>query len=82
MADGAVTNGTHTPSEPQTPKPNHTSLALTEYTANPSPGSSTPREKIRVAGVPEDLLLPNGYPDVSTAKFSIGSIRDESIGRT
>ncbi|KAI6985204.1 Threonine dehydratase [Hortaea werneckii] len=61
MADPNVTNGTH---EPETPKPAHASLALTEYSANPSPKTSTtPKEKIKSAGVPEDYLLPNGYPD-------------------
>ncbi|RMZ02324.1 hypothetical protein D0864_03231 [Hortaea werneckii] len=61
MADPNVTNGTH---EPETPKPAHASLALTEYSANPSPKTSTtPKEKIKSAGVPEDFLLPNGYPD-------------------
>ena len=60
-----VTNGTHTP---ETPKPQHAGLAaLTEYSANASPPSSTPREKTRSAGVPDALLLPNGYPDVSAA---------------
>ncbi|KAI7329089.1 Threonine dehydratase [Hortaea werneckii] len=61
MADPNVTNGTH---EPETPKPAHAPLALTEYSANPSPKTSTtPKEKIKSAGVPEDYLLPNGYPD-------------------
>ncbi|KAI7280094.1 Threonine dehydratase, partial [Hortaea werneckii] len=61
MADPNVTNGTH---EPETPKPAHASLALTEYSANPSPKApTTPKEKIKSAGVPEDFLLPNGYPD-------------------
>ncbi|KAI7200627.1 hypothetical protein D0869_11102 [Hortaea werneckii] len=61
MADPNVTNGTH---EPETSKPAHASLSLTEYSANPSPKTSTtPKEKIKSAGVPEDFLLPNGYPD-------------------
>ncbi|TKA76089.1 Threonine dehydratase, mitochondrial [Friedmanniomyces simplex] len=62
MTDTALPNGngTHTP---VTPKPAHASLALTEYTANPSPPSSTPKDKTRDAGVPEDFLLPTGYPD-------------------
>ncbi|EMC94476.1 hypothetical protein BAUCODRAFT_140794 [Baudoinia panamericana UAMH 10762] len=55
-----VANGTRTP---ETPKPSHSSLALTEYTANPSPPSATPRDKVVDAGVPEDFLLPTGYPD-------------------
>lgn len=56
------TNGTHTPT---TPKPKHTALALTEYSANPSPPPKTPNEKPLHAGVPGHLLLPNGHPDVS-----------------
>lgn len=49
---------------PRTPK--QTGLALTEYTANPSPPSQSPKdkEKDRSSGVPESFLLPNGYPDV------------------
>ncbi|KAF2085167.1 threonine dehydratase-like protein [Saccharata proteae CBS 121410] len=51
------TNGS---SRPQTP---HISgLALTEYTANPTPPPSSPKEQARSA-VPEHFLLPNGYPD-------------------
>ncbi|KAK4547153.1 threonine deaminase [Oleoguttula mirabilis] len=60
MSDASTPNGVHTP---ETPKPTYASLALTEYSANPSPQSSTPREKIRTAGVPEDYLLPTGFPD-------------------
>jgi threonine dehydratase len=61
MAEVLVPNGTHTP---ETPKPVHANLALTEYTANPSPPCSTPREKTEHAGVPMEYLLPTGYPDV------------------
>lgn len=45
---------------PSTPK--RSSLALTEYAANPTPrnGGSTP---VRKYDVPPDFLLPNGYPD-------------------
>ncbi|KAK5145471.1 threonine deaminase [Oleoguttula sp. CCFEE 6159] len=57
MTDSPTPNGTHTP---QTPKMN--SLSLTEYTANPSPPSSTPKSKIRSL-VPEAFILPNGFPD-------------------
>ncbi|KAK0898259.1 threonine deaminase [Friedmanniomyces endolithicus] len=60
MPDAALPNGLHTP---ETPKPSFASLALTEYSANPSPPSSTPKEKTRDAGVPEEFLLPTGYPD-------------------
>ncbi|KYK57531.1 threonine ammonia-lyase precursor [Drechmeria coniospora] len=37
-------------------------MALTEYCANPSPSSEEKRQRIR-AVVPDDYLLPNGYPD-------------------
>lgn len=49
---------------PTTPKPNHTQLALTEYSVNPSPPSSTPRGKASSI-LPQHLLLSNGHPDVS-----------------
>lgn len=61
MDGNSSANGTTTPT---TPKPSQASLSLTEYAANPSPPSSTPREKTVDAGVPENFLLPNGYPDV------------------
>ena len=61
MAETDVPNGIH---PPETPKPKHINLALTEYTATASPQSSTPREKIQNAGVPMDYILPTGYPDV------------------
>ena len=66
MAEAVVTNGTdgtHTPPGQITKLP-HSNLALTEYSANPSPPCSTPREKIEHAGVPAHFLLPTGYPDV------------------
>ncbi|KID78876.1 Threonine dehydratase [Metarhizium brunneum] len=37
-------------------------MALTDYSINPSPSSEEKRAKLRQA-VPDDLLLPNGYPD-------------------
>jgi len=52
-----LTNGLPSP---RTPK--QTGLALTEYTANPSPPNEQTRDKSSV--VPEAFLLPNGYPDV------------------
>jgi threonine dehydratase len=52
---GTGTNGIVSP---RTPK--NTGLALTEYTANPSPTSESPRPN---NVVPEAFLLPNGYPD-------------------
>ena len=58
MDDTTLSNGTLTP---QTPKLN--SLALTEYTANPTPPSrrNSPTASPKV---PEAFLLPNGFPDV------------------
>lgn len=52
------TNGILTP---HTPK--NTGLALTEYTANPSPPSDSPKNEANKL-VPDAFLLPNGYPDV------------------
>ncbi|WPG97466.1 Hypothetical protein R9X50_00024200 [Acrodontium crateriforme] len=46
---------------PETPKPRHANLALTEYSANPSPPSASSRPPHTT--VPADFLLPNGYPD-------------------
>jgi threonine dehydratase len=51
------TNGILTP---RTPK--NTGLALTEYTANPSPPSESPRPRTNDV-IPDAFLLPNGYPD-------------------
>lgn len=48
-------------SSPRTPK--RTGLALTEYTANPSPPSE-PAKEDKSSVIPEAFLLPNGYPDV------------------
>jgi threonine dehydratase len=71
-ANETTTNGRHTPEaeaetatplSPHTPKPKHTSFALTEYSVNPSPKTTTTTDKKSV--IPEHLLLPNGYPDVS-----------------
>ena len=62
MTENGMPNGTYSLDDH---RPKHTSLALTEYSANPSPPSSTPGERAHKAGVPEDLLLPNGFPDVS-----------------
>lgn len=63
----AVTNGngihkeTNGTARPETPTG---TMALTEYSANPStPPSEEARSRMKHL-VPEDLLLPNGYPDV------------------
>lgn len=56
------TNGLY--SGVQTPRtPLSSGLSLTEYTANPSPPSKDAKQKAQQA-VPDDFLLPNGYPDV------------------
>ncbi|KAL3958512.1 hypothetical protein ACCO45_006674 [Purpureocillium lilacinum] len=58
-----ATNGTEESlngySRPETPTGG---MALTEYSINPSPPSEEKRNRIK-ALVPEDYLLPNGYPD-------------------
>lgn len=69
MADTVTTNGVQTP---ETPKQQHAGLALTEYSAQPSPPSSTPKSE--EAKVPKEFLLPNGYPDVSMHMSSKTSI--------
>jgi hypothetical protein len=51
------TNGQH---RPETPAGR---MALTDYSINPSPSSEEKRARL-LQSVPEDLLLPNGYPDV------------------
>jgi hypothetical protein len=60
----AETNGTVSDTNghrrPETPAGR---MALTDYSINPSPSSEAKTAKLRSA-VPEDLLLPNGYPDV------------------
>jgi hypothetical protein len=71
MENGARVNGIHSAngitswndenSRPQTPHLN--SLSLTEYTTNSSPPSSTPKPSLRSL-VPDEFLLPTGYPDV------------------
>lgn len=47
--------------EPKTPEMG--SLALTEYTANPSPPLKDNPARVRSL-VPDNFLLPNGFPDV------------------
>jgi threonine dehydratase len=58
MADSPVTNGTRTP---QTPR--HHSLSMTEYAANPTPPSERAPRPAALSGIPEEFILPNGYPD-------------------
>lgn len=59
------TNGVTTPTSPK-----RSGLALTEYTAAPTPPSErAPRVPGLPPnwGIPDAFLLPNGYPDVRTS---------------
>lgn len=60
MAGTQTPNGTSTP-----PVSKLDSLSLTEYATNPTPREGTPKSSVRSL-VPNDFLLPNGYPDVWT----------------
>ena len=57
MSQSELSNGVPSP---QTPKLQ--SLALTEYTANPSPPERARSGSVSL--LPTEALLPNGYPDV------------------
>lgn len=63
MSDEPVPNGVATPVSPKL-----SGLALTEYTAAPTPPGERVHSKIPGLppnwGIPEAFLLPNGYPDV------------------
>ncbi|EKD21817.1 uncharacterized protein L3040_005330 [Drepanopeziza brunnea f. sp. 'multigermtubi'] len=64
MENGAKINGEpNGTSPPRTPSSN--SFSLTEYSANPSPPRGSPGSpKSRLKGlIPDEFLLPNGYPD-------------------
>jgi hypothetical protein len=65
MPDQPATNGTTTPVTAKL-----SNLALTEYTAAPTPPSeknqNTALGLSRDWGIPNAFLLPNGYPDVSS----------------
>ncbi|TVY28015.1 Threonine dehydratase, mitochondrial [Lachnellula hyalina] len=65
MQNGLVNgNGNSHGSRPNTPIVVN-NLSMTEYSANPSPPRTTPtspKSKVR-AVVPEEFVLPNGYPD-------------------
>lgn len=53
-------------------------LALTEYTAAPTPQPETENRILGLPnnwGIPDSFILPNGYPDVS------GVIRTAATGR-
>jgi threonine dehydratase len=58
MEDPPTTNGTRTP---QTPK--HHSLSMTEYASNPTPPSERSPRPAALSEIPEEFILPNGYPD-------------------
>jgi hypothetical protein len=62
MSEEHITNGT---TSPVTPK--MSGLALTEYTAAPTPPSERAERITGLPpnwGIPNAFLLPNGYPDV------------------
>lgn len=66
MSEDTSTPGVVTPVSPVTPK--MSGLALTEYTAAPTPPSERANQTPGLPpnwGIPEAFLLPNGYPDVS-----------------
>ncbi|TVY52515.1 Threonine dehydratase, partial [Lachnellula suecica] len=42
--------------------PTMSNLSLTEYSASSPPGSTTPKSKIRGV-IPDEFILPNGFPD-------------------
>jgi len=61
MDSDPSTNGAQTPT---TPKRSST-LALTEYATNPTPNRTPPGERtvIPLYNVPQNFILPNGFPD-------------------
>ena len=60
MENGVLVNGV---SRPVTPHRN--TLSMTEYSTNPSPPSEHETSKSKLRGVvPDEFILPNGYPDV------------------
>ncbi|KAM0335516.1 hypothetical protein ACHAQA_000564 [Verticillium albo-atrum] len=60
MTNG-TTNGVNGDHRPQTPETNG-GFSLTEYSANPTTPAEVKRNRIKSI-VPEEYLLPNGYPD-------------------
>jgi len=62
MAETPTTPTTNGVKTPVTPQQHYGGFSLTEYSAQPSPPSSTP--KTEEAKVPKEFLLPSGYPDV------------------
>jgi hypothetical protein len=71
-----IANGDGTESRPRTPSLN--TLSLTEYSTNPSPPSQSPRSKIRGV-IPDEFILPNGYPDVRFPNLLIQFISNGEI---
>lgn len=67
MSDEPVINGNGV-ATPVTPK--MSGLALTEYSAAPTPPSERSQRLPPNWGIPEAFLLPNGYPDVSYSPSS------------
>jgi hypothetical protein len=61
---------------PHTPTEN--GLALTEYSAQPSPPSERKRAKMNRL-VPDDLLLPDGTPDVSSSSDTLLPVFDHQL---
>ena len=69
--DNSTSNGLY--SGVQTPRtPMSSSLALTEYTANPTPPNEPTKDKAQSA-VPDAFLLPNGFPDVRSSRVCFPS---------
>lgn len=61
--DSPIVNGYTTP-----PAAGLSNLALTEYTAAPTPQAETENRILGLPnnwGIPDSFILPNGYPDVS-----------------
>lgn len=60
MDSGLSSNGIPTPTTPK----RVSTLALTEYAANPTPNRTPPEfAKSTLYDLPHDFILPNGYPD-------------------
>lgn len=68
-ANGVNGDDEHRPQTPPTQQQNpvnsglNGAMSLTEYSANPSTPAEVKRNRIK-AIVPEEYLLPNGFPDV------------------
>lgn len=70
--EGQVANGLYSGVQtPRTPLPS--GLALTEYTANPSPPQESAKSKAQSV-IPAEFLLPNGFPDVQPYSLALYSV--------